>query len=72
MSGSSPSKSESRTPPYMAQLLAIVENPRQQNESLEESVNTLQQSHNTKEWEEEEELLDPQPLSEEIWGDQLP
>lgn len=41
MSGSSPCRSESRTPSYMAQLLATVENLRQQNGSLQVSVHTL-------------------------------
>lgn len=57
MSGSSPSRSESRTPPDLAQLLEIVENLRQPNESLQESVHTLQQSQINKEWEKEEETL---------------
>lgn len=64
--------SEYCTPPDMTQLLMIVENPCQQNESLQESVHILQQSHNTKEDEEDKDLLDPQPLSEIIWGDQVP
>lgn len=71
MSGSSHSRSEPRTPPDMAQLITIVENMRQQNEFLQESVHTLHKSQNTNEDEEEEKLLDPQPLSEVIWSDQV-
>lgn len=54
--GSSSNRSEPHTPPDMAQLLTIVEILRQQNESLQESVHTLQQ--NTREEEAEEELMD--------------
>lgn len=70
MSRSSSSRSEPRTPLDMAQLQSIMENLRQQNESLQESVHTLQQSQNTKE--EEEELFDPQSLPEIIGGNQVP
>lgn len=63
MYGLSPSRSEPRTPPDIAQLLEIMESLRHQNESLQESVHTLHQSHNTKEWEEKQEIIDPQSLS---------
>lgn len=69
MSGSS--SSDDHHPPDMVQLLEIMENLRQQNESLQESVHTLQQSQSTKEVEDDEELLYPQPLSEMIWDDQV-
>lgn len=72
MSGSSPIRSESRTPPDMAQLLTIMENLRQHNQSLQLIVHTLQQTQNTKEDDKKKDLFDPQPLSEAIWSDQLP
>ena len=67
MPGLSPSRSEPHNAPDMAELLTIMENLRQRNESLQESVHTLQQMQSIREEEEEEEgLLDPQPLSETI------
>lgn len=72
ISGSSPSRSEPRTPSDMAQLLTIVENLCQHNESLQESVHTLQQMQSTRGEEEEEELLDFKPILEEIGDDQVP
>lgn len=72
MFGSYPSRREPDTPPDMVQLLTIMENRRQQNESLQERDHTLQQSQISKEDEEEEDLMDPQPISEVIWGDQVP
>lgn len=38
---------------------------------MQKSVQALQKSQITKEDEEEEELLDPQPFLEVIWGDQV-
>lgn len=48
---SSPRSSEPHTPLDMVQLLTLVENMRQQNESLEEIVHTLQQPQSTKKYE---------------------
>ena len=55
----------------MAQLLAMMETMRQQNEALQDSVQTLQQQTQVED-EQEEEELEPQPLSHEIWDDQVP
>ena len=58
-------------PPDMAQLLAMMETMRQQNEALQDSMQTLQQQSQVED-EPEEEELEPQPLSHEIWEDQVP
>ena len=55
----------------MAQLLAMMETMRQQNEALQDSMQTLQQQSQVED-EQEEEELEPQPLSHEIWEDQVP
>ena len=58
-------------PPDMAQLLAMMETMHQQNEALQDSMQTLQQQSQVED-EQEEEELEPQPLSHKIWDDQVP
>ena len=55
----------------MAQLLTMMEALRKQNETLQDNVTNLQQ-RNIGDDGSEEELLEPQPLSQAIWDDQVP
>lgn len=71
MSGSSPNQSVPPPPSDITQLLVVVEALRQQNEALQDSVQVLQ-TQSLQDGDTKEEPLDPQPLSEVIWDDQVP
>lgn len=70
MSGSSPSQSDPPHPPDLTELLVVVEALHKQNETLQDSVHILQ-TWSQHDGDTEEELLDSQPLFEEIWDDQV-
>ena len=55
-------------PPDIAQLQAMVDALRQQNATLHDNMQILQLQIQA-DREQEEEILEPQPLSQEIWDD---
>ena len=63
--------SDADPPPCMAQLLAMIEDLRQQNDTLQYNIQVLQMKiqDDGGQW---LELLEPQPLSQAIWDDQIP
>lgn len=57
-------------PPYMAWLLTMIDDLRQQNVTLQDNVQVLQlQSQGDGEL--DDAILEPKPLSQEIWEDQV-
>src|ERR1044072_3008718 len=54
-------------PPDLTQLLAMIDDLRQHNDTLQDNVQALQQRILDKTEDQEAELLEPQPLSQAIW-----
>src|ERR1051325_7567974 len=59
-------------PPDLTQLLAMIDDLRQHNETLQDNVQALQLKSLDEAEEQEAEPLEPQPLSQAIWEDAFP
>src|ERR1051325_8062298 len=59
-------------PPDLAQLLAMIDDLHQHNDTLQDSVQALQQRSLDETEDQEAELLEPQPLSQALWEDVVP
>src|ERR1044072_6332856 len=64
--------SPSTDPPDLTQLLAMIDDLRQYNETLQDNVQALQLRGLDEVDEHETEPLEPQPLSQAIWEDAVP